>query len=55
MGLFSYYVGYKRGKNKATRRREREESNFAAESEDTCGDCGYAQRQHSDQGECPSY
>ena len=51
MGLFSYYVGYKRAQKKAARQQQREEW----EAEEICIHCGYAERQHSDSGECPSY
>ncbi len=51
MGLFSYYVGYKRAQKKAERRRRQEEW----EDEEKCIHCGYEQRQHSEFGECPSY
>ena len=51
MGLFSYYVGYKRAQKKAERRQERHEW----EADETCNNCGYAQRQHSDAGDCPEY
>ena len=51
MGLFSYYVGYKRAQKKAARKRQEQEW----EDEDICTNCGYEARQHSDSGQCPSY
>lgn len=51
MGLFSYYLGYRYAKKKAERRRRQEEW----DEEEICNECGYAFRQHSDDGDCPMY
>lgn len=51
MGLFTYYIGYKAAKRRARRDREEE----VADDDVVCDNCGYARRQHSDEGECPSY
>jgi rubrerythrin len=51
MGLFSYYLGYKRATKKARAARD----SYEEDSEEICDNCGYAARQHSDAGECPTY
>lgn len=51
MGLFTYYLGYKAAKRRARRERE-DDDDF---DDVICDNCGYARRQHSDDGECPSY
>jgi rubrerythrin len=51
VGLFSYYLGYKR----ATKKARAAQDAYEEELEDLCNNCGYAARQHSDAGDCPTY
>jgi hypothetical protein len=51
MGLFSYYLGYKR----ATKKDRVARDSYEDDAEKICDNCGYAARQHSDEGDCPTY
>jgi len=51
MGLFSYYLGYRRATKKARAAHDAYEDDY----EEICDNCGNAARQHSDEGECPTY
>lgn len=56
MGLFSFYLGYRKGRRAAARRAERDAwSTGDAFDEDACDNCGYRESQHSDEGLCPDY
>ena len=52
MGLFSFYLGYRKGRRRAER-----DAWWAddAVDEDLCDNCGYRESQHSDEGLCPDY
>jgi len=56
VGLFSFYLGYRKGRRRAERRAERD-AWWAddAVDEDVCDNCGYRESQHSDEGLCPDY
>ena len=55
MGLLSFYIGYRKGR-RAERRRSSSDAVFDAVADDeVCNNCGYEARQHSDEGECPTY
>lgn len=56
MGLFSFYLGYRKGRRRAERRAERDAWwDEGTEGEDVCDHCGYRESQHSDEGLCPDY
>lgn len=57
MGLFSFYLGYRKGRRRAERRAGRDAwwANDDVVDEDICDNCGYRASQHSDEGMCPDY
>lgn len=57
MGLFTFYLGYRKGRRRAERRAERAEwcDEGSVGDEETCDNCGYRESQHSDEGACPDY
>jgi hypothetical protein len=56
VGLFTFYLGYRKGRRRAERRAERDASwGENPDGEDVCDNCGYRESQHSDEGLCPDY
>ena len=58
MGLFTFYLGYRKGKRAERRRASRGTGWDDVDNDyddDVCDNCGHLERQHSDEGLCPDY